>query len=176
MQVLLRSDVAGIGRRGDIVTVSSGHARNFLLPKGLAVEASEGTVAQAAAMQRARSAREAADRESAQTIAASLAQRAVTITAKAGAEGRLFGSVTANDIVTAVDEQFGISLERTTTWSFAVPSLSTRCPQVKPAMPSVGIRSAVHDDQRHPHLSPRCPQRCSPCCEQHGTSRVMACQ
>ena len=108
MQVLLRSDVAGIGRRGDIVTVSSGHARNFLLPKGLAVEASEGTVAQAAAMQRARSAREAADRESAQTIAASLAQRAVTITAKAGAEGRLFGSVTA----TAVDEQFGISLDR----------------------------------------------------------------
>ena len=112
MQVLLRSDVAGIGRRGDIVTVSSGHARNFLLPKGLAVEASEGTVAQAAAMQRARSAREAADRESAQTIAASLAQRAVTITAKAGAEGRLFGSVTANDIVTAVDELFGISLDR----------------------------------------------------------------
>jgi large subunit ribosomal protein L9 len=112
MQVLLRSDVSGIGRRGDIVTVSSGHARNYLLPKGLAVEASAGTVAQAAAMQRARSAREAADRESALTIAAALAQRAVTITAKAGAEGRLFGSVTANDVVAAVDEQFGISLDR----------------------------------------------------------------
>jgi large subunit ribosomal protein L9 len=112
MQVLLRSDVSGIGRRGDIVTVSSGHARNYLLPKGLAVEASAGTVAQAAAMQRARSAREAADRESALTIAAALAQRAVTITAKAGAEGRLFGSVTANDVVAAVDEQFGIALDR----------------------------------------------------------------
>ncbi|MGA0064917.1 MAG: 50S ribosomal protein L9 [Ilumatobacteraceae bacterium] len=112
MQVLLRSDVSGIGRRGDIVTVSSGHARNYLLPKGLAVEASAGTVAQAAAMQRARSAREAADRESALTIAAALAQRAVMITAKAGAEGRLFGSVTANDVVAAVDEQFGIALDR----------------------------------------------------------------
>jgi large subunit ribosomal protein L9 len=112
MQVLLRSDVAGIGRRGDIVTVSSGHARNYLLPKGLAVEASDGTVAQAAAMQRARSAREAADRESALTIAAALAQRAVTITAKAGAEGRLFGSVTASDVVVAVEQQFGISLDR----------------------------------------------------------------
>lgn len=112
MQVLLRSDVSGIGRRGDIVTVSSGHARNYLLPNGLAVEASAGTVAQAAAMQRARSAREAADRQSALTIAAALAQRAVTIAAKAGAEGRLFGSVTANDVVAAVDEQFGISLDR----------------------------------------------------------------
>ena len=63
MQVLLRRDVKGIGRRGDIVTVSSGHARNYLIPNGLAVEATEGAIAQADTVKRTRSTREAADRD-----------------------------------------------------------------------------------------------------------------
>lgn len=112
MQVLLRRDVKGIGRRGDIVTVSSGHARNYLIPNGLAVEATDGAVEQAATLKKSRDLREAADRESAQAIVAELAKRTIQIQAKAGSEGRLFGSVTATDIAHAVDAQAGISLDR----------------------------------------------------------------
>lgn len=112
MKVLLRKDITGVGRRGDIVSVSSGHARNFLLPRGLAIVATDGAVVQATSMRRARDLREAADRESAHTIVAELAKRTIQIQAKAGSEGRLFGSVTATDIAQAVDAQAGISLDR----------------------------------------------------------------
>ena len=111
MRVLLRKDVSGIGRRGDIVTVSSGHARNFLLPGGLAILATDGAVTQANSMRRARDLREAADRDAAFAISAELAKHTVTVKAKAGAEGRLFGSVTANDIVAAVKDQTSVVLD-----------------------------------------------------------------
>jgi large subunit ribosomal protein L9 len=93
MKVLLRKDVTGLGRRGDIVTVSSGHARNLLLPGGLAILATDGAVTQANSMRRARDLREAADRDSAFAVSAELAKHTITVKAKAGAEGRLFGSV-----------------------------------------------------------------------------------
>lgn len=112
MKVLLRSDVAGVGRRGDIVTVSSGHARNFLMPRGLAVPASDGTVRQSESMKRARQLREAADRESAQAVATELASRTIAVSAKAGNEGRLFGSVSAGDIAAAVAAQTGLTIDR----------------------------------------------------------------
>ena len=112
MKVLLRQDISGVGRRGDIVSVSSGHARNFLLPRGLAIAATDGAVVQATSMRRARDLREAADRESAQAIVAELAKRTIQVQAKAGSEGRLFGSVTASDIAQAVSAQAGITLDR----------------------------------------------------------------
>lgn len=112
MKVLLRKDVSGVGRRGDIVTVSSGHARNFLLPGGLAILATDGAVTQANSMRRARDLREVADRDAAFAISAELAKHTVTVKAKAGAEGRLFGSVTANDIVAAVKDQTSVVLDR----------------------------------------------------------------
>jgi len=112
MKVLLRQDISGVGRRGDIVSVSSGHARNFLLPRGLAIAATDGAVVQATSMRRARDLREAADRESAQAIVAELAKRTIQVQAKAGSEGRLFGSVTATDIAQAVSAKAGITLDR----------------------------------------------------------------
>ncbi|MFM8416864.1 MAG: 50S ribosomal protein L9 [Actinomycetota bacterium] len=112
MQVLLRRDVKGIGRRGDIVTVSSGHARNYLIPNGLAVEATDGAVEQAATVKKSRAVREAADRESARAIATAFVETPLVITAKAGATGKLFGSVTAADIVEAVERQFHVVVER----------------------------------------------------------------
>ncbi len=112
MKVVLRSDIAGVGRRGDIVDVSDGHARNYLLPRGMAFAATPGAVNQANAMRKARDLRETADREAAQTIAGQLKDRAITITAKAGAEGRLFGSVTAADIADALASQAGIEVDR----------------------------------------------------------------
>jgi large subunit ribosomal protein L9 len=112
MQVILRSDLAGLGKRGDIVDVAEGHARNYLLPRGLALKASAGAVAQAAAMRRARDLRDAADRESAQTIAQTLVPKIITIVAKSGQGGRLFGSVTTSEIAAAIAEQTGIEIDR----------------------------------------------------------------
>ena len=112
MKVILRADIKGQGKRGDIVEVSDGHARNYLLPKGLAIAASDGAVAQAAAMRRARDLREASDRDAARTVAAALASKTITITMKAGTEGRLFGSVTAADVVKALESQAKIVLDR----------------------------------------------------------------
>lgn len=112
MKVLLRSDIAGVGRRGDIISVSGGHARNYLLPKGLAIEATQGAVSQAEVMRRSRDQREAAERTEAHTIGATLAQSLFVISAKAGKEGRLFGSVSAGDIVDAILQQAGITVDR----------------------------------------------------------------
>ena len=112
MKVILRSDLERVGKRGDIIDVADGFGRNYLLPRGLAFKATDGTVEQAAKMRRARDLRDASDREAAQTIASRLVPKVITITAKAGSEGRLFGSVTAADVVAAVAEQAGITLDR----------------------------------------------------------------
>lgn len=112
MKVLLRADVKGVGRRGDVVSVSAGHARNYLLPNDLAIVATDSTVAQAEAMRKSREAKVAADRESAREMAASLGSRTITIRAKAGPEGRLYGSVGAADVAAAVAEQAGVSIDR----------------------------------------------------------------
>lgn len=111
-KVILRADISGLGKRGDIVEVADGYSRNYLLPRSLAIVATPGAVDQAAAMRRARDLRDAQDREAAQEIARTLVARTITITAKAGREGRLFGSVTAPDVVEAVEEQTGIILDK----------------------------------------------------------------
>lgn len=112
MQVILRSDLEGLGKRGDIVDVADGHARNYLLPKGLALKATAGAADQAAKMRRARDLRDASDREAATTIASTLVPKIIAITAKAGSEGKLFGSVTTADIAEAVEAQTGIKLDK----------------------------------------------------------------
>jgi large subunit ribosomal protein L9 len=112
MKLILRSDLKGVGKRGDIVEVSAGYGRNYLLPRGLAIVATDGAVDQAARMRRARDLRDASDREAAQSIASRLVPKIIEIPAKAGSEGRLFGSVTAADVVAAVEEQAGITLQR----------------------------------------------------------------
>jgi large subunit ribosomal protein L9 len=112
MKVILRSDLAELGKRGDIVEVADGHARNFLLPKGLAFKASEGAVAQAAKMRSSRDLRDANARDAARAIASALVPQVITVHAKAGPEGRLFGSVTSADVAEAVKAQTGIELDR----------------------------------------------------------------
>lgn len=112
MKVVLRADVDGIGRRGDIVEVAGGFARNFLLPQGQAIVATDGVTAQAASMRKARDLKEARDIESAEAQAAALGGKVITITARAGSGGRLFGSVTAVDIAATVLEQTGVEIDR----------------------------------------------------------------
>jgi large subunit ribosomal protein L9 len=111
-KVVLRGDVAGIGKRGDVVEVSAGYARNFLVPRGLAFAATEGAERQAEAMRRNRMLKDQRDREAAQEIAKQLVSTPIRVSARAGSGGKLFGSITASDITGAVLEQTRVSLER----------------------------------------------------------------
>ena len=112
MKLILRNDMQGLGKRGDIVDVADGYARNYLLPKGAAIVATPGAVDQAARMRRARDLRDASDREAATTVASTLVPKVIEVSAKAGPEGRLFGSVTAGDIVEAIEAQTSIVIDR----------------------------------------------------------------
>jgi large subunit ribosomal protein L9 len=112
MLVILRNDLDGLGKRGDIVEVADGHARNFLFPKGHAITTSEGAVEQAGRMRKARDQRDTSAREAATLIASALVPKVITVSAKAGPEGKLFGSVTATDVVDAVKAQTDIELYR----------------------------------------------------------------
>jgi large subunit ribosomal protein L9 len=112
MKVLLRSDVRGLGRRGDIVVVKSGYARNFLLPSGAALIASTETEKQATLMRKSRDILDAKSREAAEAQKALIEQSPLTIEARASANGRLFGSIGETDIVNAIRSATGISLDR----------------------------------------------------------------
>ncbi len=114
MKVILRADVSGVGKRGDICDVADGYARNFLVPRGLAMKAAAGATAQAASMRRSRDVKDAADRAAAEEIATKLVPARISVLARAGTEGRLFGSITAADVVEAVAAQTGIELDRRT--------------------------------------------------------------
>ena len=112
MKVILRERVKGLGDAGAIVEVAAGHARNYLFPRGLADEATaENLAKRSAAMERAA---KAASRElaTARSAAGTLTDKAVTVRAKAGESGRLFGSVTAADVADAISRQFGIHVDR----------------------------------------------------------------
>ncbi|HKH88672.1 MAG TPA: 50S ribosomal protein L9 [Acidimicrobiales bacterium] len=112
MKLVLRSDVHGLGKRGDLVDVAYGYARNHLIPGGQAIMATAKIEDQAKSMRRSRDLKDAKDREGAETVARKLVPMVIKIPARAGAEGRLFGSVTTNDIVEAVQQQAGVTLDR----------------------------------------------------------------
>ena len=112
MKVLLRTDVEGLGRTGDLVEVARGYARNYLVPQGWAVEAGSGMTAQAETMQRKRALQAAADKSDAEESAARLEGLVLQVTAKASEEGRLFGSVGVIEVVSALVDQFGLEVDR----------------------------------------------------------------
>ncbi len=112
IKMVLRSNVSGVGRKGDIVEVSAGYARNFLEPRGLAFKATPGAEAQAEGMRRSRVLNDAKDRESAQEIAKILVSQTISISARAGEGGKLFGSIHAAEIVAAIASQTRVELDR----------------------------------------------------------------
>jgi large subunit ribosomal protein L9 len=112
VKVVLRADVEHLGQKGDLVDVADGYARNFLVPRGLALRATSGIQKQADAMRRNRDARDQREREAAQAIADQLDAPTIQIQARAGEGGRLFGSVTTSDIAAAVQAQIGIEVDR----------------------------------------------------------------
>ena len=112
MRVVLHSGVKGLGNRGDLVDVADGYARNYLIPKGLAQLASSGVEAQADAMRKAWTLKNAKDREAAEEVAKVLVTSVVSISARASGEGKLFGSVSSAEVATAIAEQTGVELDR----------------------------------------------------------------
>jgi len=112
VEVVLRADVEGVGKKGDILVVADGFARNFLIPKGRAIKATPGVQRQAEAMRRSRDVKDAREREGAEAVARRLVPEVIRIPAKAGSEGRLFGSVTPADVADAVAAQTGVALDR----------------------------------------------------------------
>jgi large subunit ribosomal protein L9 len=112
MKLILTREVAGVGQAGDVVTVKDGYARNFLIPRGTAIAWSAGGEKQIAGIRRARSAREVRDLDHAKEIKAALEAATITVAAKVGATGRLFGSVTDKDLAAAIKSATKIDIDR----------------------------------------------------------------
>jgi large subunit ribosomal protein L9 len=112
MKLILTREVAGLGLAGDIVEVADGYGRNFLVPRGAAINWTKGAEKQISQFKRARDAREIRDLSHAREIKSDLEKLTVTLDARAGKDGKLFGSVTAGDIATAVKSAGGPLLDK----------------------------------------------------------------
>ena len=132
-KVVLRADISGVGKKGDIVEISDGFARNYLVPRGEALVASPGIESQANAMRRARDIKDGREREAAEQVARKLVPAVIALKAKtAGNQGKLFGSITTADVADAVAEQTGITLDkRNLHLSEPIRTLGTHQVQVK---------------------------------------------
>lgn len=112
MKVILLSDVKGQGKKGEIVNVSDGYARNFLFPRNLAQEANAQNLNSAQVQQDAAAHKKAVEKKNAEELAAQLADRGVTIQAKCGSTGRLFGAITNAEIAEALSAQTGLDIDK----------------------------------------------------------------
>lgn len=114
MKVVLRQPVHKLGDAGEQVTVTGGYARNYLIPRGLAVPATKGNLKQAADWQNSRAAQQARERQGAEALKGKLESQVLQVTAQAGPDGRLFGSITAADVSAAIAELHGVEIDRHT--------------------------------------------------------------
>jgi len=111
MKVILKEDVKNLGSKGDLVIVSDGYARNYLMPRGLAEVATEGGIKQIKQQEKARKKKKIEETSEAKEIASKLEKEKFVISVKAGEGGRLFGSVTTKDIADAV-KKAGYSIDK----------------------------------------------------------------
>ena len=112
MRLILLRDVAALGKRGDVVDVADGYARNFLLPRKLADEADKGALAQREAQQKARERRNQQELEDAKALAARLESAKLAVKAKAGGNGKLFGAVTNADVAAAIAGALSVEIDK----------------------------------------------------------------
>ncbi len=112
MKLILLSDIPDLGHRGDVVEVADGYARNYLLPRKHAIKATEGAIAQAEALRRARLEAERRKKDEAERVATQLVGTRVVIAAQAGDEGKLYGSIGAGDIIEGIKKFTGVELDR----------------------------------------------------------------
>ena len=113
MKVILLQDVKGQGKKGQLIEASDGYARNFLIPRKLAVPATAENLNTMKQQEKAKQAQAAAEKAEAQAVAEKLQAVVVKLTAKAGAGGRLFGAVTSKEISDALKEQHGLDVAKT---------------------------------------------------------------
>lgn len=112
MKVILKADVKSLGKKGELVNASDGYARNFLFPKGLAVEANASAMNDFNNKENAKKFHKAEEIKAAQTDADKLEGKTFKLTAKAGANGKLFGSVTAKDVSAEIKKELGIEIDK----------------------------------------------------------------
>lgn len=112
MKVILTKDVKGLGKKGEMVNAADGYARNFLFPRGLAAEANAQAMTELKNREQAAEHKIAVDTQNAKDAAAKIKGKTVKISAKAGQNGKLFGSVTAKEVAESVKKEFGIEVDK----------------------------------------------------------------
>lgn len=112
MKVILTKDVKGKGKKGELIDVSEGYARNYLIAKGLAVEGSEGNLKTFAARKKKEEEKEMQNKQDAVALAEKLKSISLTLTVKCGENGRLFGSINTKDIADALEKQAGLKVDK----------------------------------------------------------------
>ncbi|HPU22469.1 MAG TPA: 50S ribosomal protein L9 [Thermoclostridium caenicola] len=112
MKVILKQDVKALGKKDAVVEVNDGYARNYLIPKGLAVEATAAALNEVKIKQGAQKHRQEVELAEAQALKKKLSELTVVIRSKAGANGKLFGSITSKDIVEKIQKDFNITLDK----------------------------------------------------------------
>ncbi len=112
MKVILKQDVKSLGKKGDLVNASDGYARNFLFPKGLAIEANASAMNEFNNKESAKKFHKAEEIKAAQEVADKLSGKTFKLKAKAGANGKLFGSVTSKDVAKQIKEDLGLDIDK----------------------------------------------------------------
>ena len=131
MKVVLLCDVKGSGKKGEVVNVSDGYARNFLFPKGLAAEANNQVMNELRAKEDSRLHKIELEKQAARDTAAKLEGCAVKLYSKVGADGRVYGSVTNKDVADALREQFGITVDKRKMQMDSIKSFGTHVVDAK---------------------------------------------
>lgn len=112
MKVLLIQDVKKLGKKGEVVDVSDGYAKNYLMPQKLGVEATKSVLNEVELKKGSDANRRAKERAAALELSSSLTEKKIILKSKAGADGRLFGSITSKEIADAAAEQFGVAVDK----------------------------------------------------------------
>jgi large subunit ribosomal protein L9 len=112
MKVILKADVKGVGKKGEVINASTGYARNYLFPRNLAVEATEGSMKTLEKQRELEAQKRAEELEEARKLAKKLEGMTVEIKVKAGENGKLFGSITSKDISDSLKEQYSIDIDK----------------------------------------------------------------
>jgi large subunit ribosomal protein L9 len=112
MKIILQKEVEKLGAPGDVVDVADGYARNFLIPRGMAAPASKGAIRHADRLRQAHEKRMRADLDAAQAVAERLAAASLRVPAKAGEDGRLFGSITVHHLAEEIEKAVGVPVDR----------------------------------------------------------------
>lgn len=112
MKVILLEDIKGVGKKGQLLNASDGHARNYLIPKKLAVEATKGNLNELEKKEKSELAKKQKEKEEAIELGKQLEQKPIKIHVKTGENGKLFGSVTNKEIAQALEEQTGIKIDK----------------------------------------------------------------